>query len=667
MSLSYLDCARPLRPATGRALFYSLIAGAIALALPAGARAAQVWTESSAAKVRPGVVVPSGAPTSALLFAARNEFQSFQVVVTGPASGVTMSLEGLHDQRGNTISGRDVVLYREALINVPAPSGGDGAAGLWPDALIPDVDPIAGEKRNAFPFEVQAGQSIAVLVDIHVPADAPAGDYDGLIVVGGGASAQVPFKLTVWDFQVPSTSTLRSAFGLAWNGPCMGHGDGSCSNTAAEEALRQRYVQAALDNHISIDIPYYTAATRADGTGNFSDYDANAGPFLDGTANTRLKGAKLTAVEIEAVGITTSQDALWSQHFQQKSWYPALFNYICDEPPRTCSWSTINQRNQISSAADPQLPRLVTTTAAQAAANGVSGISLFAPVINFMEDRPGTPHAGNQRASYPANTWWYQSCMSFGCSGVGPGYDSAAHSGWPTYAIDSDMTRNRAMEWLSFEYDISGELYYETTQAYFSGDPWTNQTNFGGSGDGTLFYPGTTARIGGQTEIPIESLRMKAIRDGMEDYELLHLAASLGMKDQALKIAASVFPKTYQATATPAQLESARAQLAALILSAQAPAPGGGADGGTVADAGSTGSTDAGSPGSADAGTGTGGTSADGGAVGSDGGLATIPVARTGLAGFPSGGCSGSGAELGFLTLAGLLALAFRKRSARRA
>src|SRR2546422_1483889 len=127
--------------------------------------------------------------------------------------------------------------------------------------------------------------------------------------------------------------------------------------------------------------------------------------------------------------------------------------------------------------------------------------------------------------------------MSFGCSGVGPGYDYTGGSGWPTYAIDSDATRNRAMEWMSFSYDISGELYYETTQAYFSGDPWVNQLNFGGTGDGTLFYPGTTGRIGGQTEIPLGSVRLKKIRDGMEEYAPLALAKPPGLGAPAQPIA----------------------------------------------------------------------------------------------------------------------------------
>src|SRR5207302_7812914 len=135
----------------------------------------------------------------------------------------------------------------------------------WPDALVPDVDPIAGEKRNAFPFDVPAGESRAVLVDIHVPTGIPAGAYHGTLHVTGGAQADVAVTLTVWDFDLPSTATLKSAFGMAWNGPCMGHGDGGCGNLAAEQDLRARYLQAALDNRISISQAAMEGPVRADG------------------------------------------------------------------------------------------------------------------------------------------------------------------------------------------------------------------------------------------------------------------------------------------------------------------------------------------------------------------------------------------------------------------
>lgn len=659
----------------------------IALLTAREAKAAQVWVAPSPTKVRPLMTAPANAPTSATVSAAKNEFESFHVVVTGPASSVSMAFEALTDGKGNSISGHDLVLYREALLNVTQQSGGDGATGRWPDALVPDVDYLMGEKRNAFPFNVPAGESRAVFVDIHVPAGAPAGVYNGNVIVTGDVNVQVPVQLTVWDFSMPSTATLKSAFGMTWNGPCMGHGDGSCSNPAVENPLRARYVQAALDNRISIYNPDITLPVSPRGGANWAGYDQYSGPFHDGTSATRLQGARLTSEELEGYG-TPALVSSYSQHFKQKGWFPVLFNYICDEPPQTCKWTDIPKRIADSRSGDPLLTTLVTTWPQNAQKNGIdlSTIDQLVIVVNFMEGRPGTEFAGNQRSKYPANAWIYQGCMSFGCSGVGPGIDGTATSGWPSYAVDTDGSRNRSLEWMSFIYDTKGELYYEMTYANFTGDPWTSQNAFGGTGDGTLFYPGTPSRIGGQTEIPVESLRMKGIRDGMEDYELLNLAKSLGLGDQALQIAKSVFPTAYQGTASAAAIESAREQLAALILHALGKDPGstGGPDAGTGgtgdvdAGNGGTGDVDAGTgdvdagTGDVDAGTGTGGVDAGtgntGGPTGSTdpGGGAgpadagQIQVVSTGLVqthGFPTGGCSSTGSQSAWLGL--LLAGAF--------
>ncbi len=585
---------------------------ALLCAAPLAASAAQVWVAPASQKIRPTVAAaPSSAATGAVLAGAKNEFESFQVVVTGAASAVTMKLTSLSDSAGNSIAGTDVVLYREALLNVAKASGGDGASGLWPDALVPDVDPLVGEKRNAFPFDVPANQSRVVFVDLHVPASAAAGVYSGTLVVSGGVSAQVPVQLTVWDFALPSTATMRSAFGLAWNTPCGGHfGDWSCADQTAAWALRARYLRTALDNRITIDTATMGAPVDPSGNASWSDYDAHVGPFLDGTAPTRLQGARLTAARIQTVSGVASTAAAkgWSLHFRQKGWFGALFNYACDEPPLTCAFNQIDGRIAQVKAADAAIPNLVTTTEQRAVQNNVKSISLYAPVINWMDDRPASGlYAGSQRGVYGGTVWWYQSCMSFGCAGVGDAYQGSYEIGWPSYAVDTDGTRNRSMEWLSFVYGMSGELYYETTQAYTTGDPWTNQAGFGGTGDGTLFYPGTPAKIGGTTHIPIESLRLKGIRDGMEDYELLVLARSLGEGAQALQIAQTLFPRTYLAATTPAAIDAARGQLAALILHALgkdlAPADAGTPDAGSAGGPVSTPDAGQADPGTSDAGT----------------------------------------------------------------
>ena len=57
----------------------------------------------------------------------------------------------------------------------------------------------------------------------------------------------------------------------------------------------------------------------------------------------------------------------------------------------------------------------------------------------------------------------------------------------------------------------------------------TGDPKSAGSGDGNLLAPGTPARIGGTSHIPVETVRLKSMRDGIEDHELLSMAeARLG-------------------------------------------------------------------------------------------------------------------------------------------
>ena len=97
----------------------------------------------------------------------------------------------------------------------------------------------------------------------------------------------------------------------------------------------------------------------------------------------------------------------------------------------------------------------------------------------------------------------------------------------------------------------------------------------GQNGDGTLFYPGKVnggngaPAIGGQHDIPIESIRMKRIRDGREDYEILHQLEANGLRNQALPILTEMTggtnTATYSAAATQAELNGTRCELYDLL------------------------------------------------------------------------------------------------------
>jgi uncharacterized protein (TIGR03382 family) len=115
---------------------------------------------------------------------------------------------------------------------------------------------------------------------------------------------------------------------------------------------------------------------------------------------------------------------------------------------------------------------------------------------------------------------------------------------------------------------VTGELYYETTQAYdyaAGREPWTNQWAYGGNGDGTFFYPGTPAAIGGQTDIPVASLRLKLLREGMEDFEYLKALSDAGEPTLAKDIASTLFPNPWTMPSVQ-DLFAARARIAGKIV-----------------------------------------------------------------------------------------------------
>ena len=112
--------------------------------------------------------------------------------------------------------------------------------------------------------------------------------------------------------------------------------------------------------------------------------------------------------------------------------------------------------------------------------------------------------------------WSYQSCLSHGCGDCGTPSTTVHDTGWPSRVVDSSAVQNRAFPWLAFRFDLTGELYFHVAEQLDTAWEPNGQCKFSGSGDGTIFYPGTPAMIGGVTDIPVESIRVKMIREGME-------------------------------------------------------------------------------------------------------------------------------------------------------
>lgn len=555
------------------------------------ANAPTAYFESATVKIQPSRQAPSLPAGTIAISAARNEFEPFQVAIDGGQSGiknVTATVSDLSGPNGALISAENLWLYRVDLLDVTTPSGSIGTTGTWPDPLVPARDEILDESRRAFPFDVAAGVTRAIWGEVLVPEDAKAGHYTGSIwIEGENFSAELPIELTVYGFALPSTPTLTTAF-LAWlPNICLAHtGDATCGDWNSAAQLAGRYAQLALDHRITLSNIW----VGRDHTQDWSGFDAHFGPLLDGTAPTRLSGAQMTTAQITGQR-TVAKFHSWAEHFRDKGWLSRLYDYTADEPPYGSTFEEIPARAQLAKDADDELAVLVTTNYANAVSHGLLDLlDIIAPIVNHID----TPEGGNQRPNYDGflqsggRLWLYQSCMSHGCSFGSPTPGVA----WPSYMVDVSAAKNRLMQWVLWRYRISGELYYETALA-FSADPWSSVYQYSGNGDGTLFYPGTPARIGGTGHVPVASIRLKMIREGIEDYEYLHLLDTLGARDFAESVAAQLMPSAYAAHDDAERIMQAKRLLAEKIEALTAENSDDPDDGGEATppdqDAGSTG------------------------------------------------------------------------------
>lgn len=470
--------------------------------------------------------------TSIALSGARNEFVSAQIVLKDPVGikGVSASVGNLTGP--GTIPSSAVRFYRVDLIDLASPSDASGGVGRWPDPLTPRLDDVDGTARSAFPFDAAPGDSRAIWTEILIPTDAKPGDYVGTVAVawtGGGAN--VPVKLHVWNFGLPSTPTLKSYYQLDDQAVCEGHyaGDPGCGDGWGPNrlALIDRYYRLALDHRISLGGgTYYAYPRKQTGAVAWTEFDRWYGPLFDGTASTRLVGAKATSIAgWHLPELTATAGADFVTHFKAKGWLDRSFYYLADEPGFGSAWSSIVPGAKNVRTYAPGMRTLVTTTPTEAANNGVSSsIDLFVVIANFLTD----VEAG--KVADKSNLWIYDSCMSHDC-----GSTTASVPNWPSAMIDHSGARNAAVGWTAYRFGATGILYWQTAYAYAKPDAWKDQAAFTGNGDGTYFYPGTPAKVGGTTHTPVASQRLKLVREGIQAYEYLAMVAKAG--DPALAAA----------------------------------------------------------------------------------------------------------------------------------
>lgn len=181
--------------------------GAMTLLLPSPG-GAKLWTTPTMEKVLREAAVPTMPGDSITLYAAKNEYEPFQIVVRPDATGTaTLSISDFTGP--GTIAKANVELRKVGYVRITTPS--DASSIMSPSGYMPDPLELVS---FGSPDAVTGMQNQPYWITVYVPPGAVAGDYTATLTVTAGTGTQnIPVKLHVYNFALPS----RISFDGNWN------------------------------------------------------------------------------------------------------------------------------------------------------------------------------------------------------------------------------------------------------------------------------------------------------------------------------------------------------------------------------------------------------------------------------------------------------------------
>ena len=499
------------------ALFFS--ATILSLA-PAAAADPIAWVIPSCQRVRPDA--PAGTTAEIALYAARGEQESFQIAVAGPASGVRVtppsSPLGLRLYREQYVLVTKGTTSYASQLNKPEPPG------YFPDGLIP-FDAPGGTIPKAIPCDIEAGKVQPFWIDIVVPSDAAPGEYDlPFVVSDSGGETTLLVRLKVWAFSLPRSPALRSAL-LYW-------GENRDARQPAEVLLDHRLMPYSVnpaDEPAFVD-QYGLNATR---TGFWAKANKTEGTMDDPP----------TADKLEAE-VSIHDPAVWLYNYtaDEISSYPALFDGVKE-------WG-----RALHAAGIDQLITMPPNAALfdDGSGTGRSAVDVWVELPKqYSADLVGQALAKGDKV-------WSYNCLNQ--DGYSPKW--ILDYGQPNFRLQPGM--------LNWQLGMTGILYWRVD--YWGSAPWTSGQNYslsGFPGEGMWVYPGVDIGLPAGTVVP--SIRLKWLRDGVDDYDYLTLLKQAGLADWARGKITPVAQDWKIWSRDPAAIEAVRVQLGEKLDSLVAP------------------------------------------------------------------------------------------------
>ena len=526
-----LRTARPLQLAAAALAFTSV---ALLLLVAAGAAHAAVWVIPATGRAFPGT--PPGTVQTIAIDAAQNEYEGAQVVLRdGGDHAVSFSWSADSDP----LIVADTVLDQVYYVNVTKPTSDlDRRAGLYPDPLVP--------RSFDSPIAVP-GFTTSFYLLTHVPSGTPAGDYGATLVVQNGAeTVQVPFRLHVWGFGWAQLST-RTGFGLDEKA-LRRSVEGSAlhwTNRAQRNRLLLNTYAMLAQHGISPLGPLGTPPTSPDGTFDAAKYASTLAPYLgaDGLdlSATRIPWVRWfpwrfgSAYSASSAPLATYLTGLCAM-YKQYGWQDKAYAYIMDETTKRWEERTAEQYARVlhraSATSGYRIKFLLTDDPRPKSLGGVKQANgfLFDDVdiwgVRYFYFFGRIPALRQQKAA-GKEVWWYT-------------YANSWVARIPNFVIEKSNTDQRVWGWLMQRWNVDGLINWALNEWSLPNSPSTYRDPYqdplsrdtptrAANGDSSIIYPGYYPAYGltDPYAAPVSSLRLEALRDGLEDREYMRIANAL--------------------------------------------------------------------------------------------------------------------------------------------
>jgi Domain of unknown function (DUF4091) len=497
-----------------------------------------VWTMSGL--VRVGKTDAAGTASSVNLSSARGETVDTQVIVQAPPGGLTnvnLSASALTGPGGATIPASSVTLYREYYLSVTGTASYGGGSnpplgsGTYPEPLIPFNDPETGlalcgtaATLKACNATISAGQNQPYWIDIsvaHGATNSPPGTYTGSIsITADQGTVTIPVTLTVWNFELPVQPSELSIWSL-WP-PAAGN-----TITTLAQALMRNKVTYDVAANASSDVTNFGLNRSGLNGYYFIGIQCNGSySSLPSTSQINTAAANFPA----GLGL----DLYVADELNGcSSAYPALKTMGTNAHAANRSVKTIMAIN----TPDPNLYN---------EGDGRSAIDHWV-LLDSAQQWPALPFTG------AGDLWSYTTCNT--------GFGNA-----PEWLVDYPPINERIQAgFLNWTQGATGILYYRS-DGWTAGNTigsWNNvdTTACGGGlgrpGDGIFLYP--PGPIASTESAP--GIRLKAIRDGIQDYEYAQILNNLGQVAFVNSTIQPIATSWSNWNHNPNTLEAARLQL----------------------------------------------------------------------------------------------------------